>query len=139
VEVCITASPLRGDDQGGSRVMADCPKFMPALYNLQSNAVKLTNVGVRAGVDVTQDKPGQLALGVSDTGIDTVAQAVDKLLQNFYQPDNSNLRRHEGMGPGLALTRKIVELRHGMNTVESAPGEGSLPTVILPHAAATYY
>ncbi len=114
----------------------DRGKFKQVLFNLLSNAVKFTDEGGSVGVEIIAQPARRLALRVTDSGIGIDPKDVDKLFKNFHQLDNSNTRRHEGAGLGLALTKKIVELQQGIITVESAPGKGSVFTVILPCAAA---
>lgn len=116
-----------------STVTLDRSKFGQVLYNLLSNAVKFTDFEGKVTVDVTSVENRRLRLSVTDTGIGIDPKDVDKLFRNFHQLDNSITRRHEGTGLGLALTKKIVELQHGIITVESAPGKGSVFTVTLPY------
>ncbi len=54
------------------------------------------------------------------------------LFRPFIQLDSSLRRRYPGVGLGLALTKRLVELLGGRIVVESAPGQGSRFTVILP-------
>ena len=140
-EVCDGLSPMarkkhievrRSVADEVATVTLDRAKFKQVIYNLLSNAVKFTDDGGRVGVEVVQQQEGRLAIRVSDTGIGIAPRDVDKLFKNFHQLDSGNARRHEGAGLGLALTKKIVELQHGIITVESAPGQGSVFTVILP-------
>ena len=143
-EVCGVISPIalkkriavqRRVAQALTTVTLDRPKFRQVLYNLLSNAVKFTDDGghVDIDVDVARMDTPHLRIRVADTGIGIAPEDIDKLFKNFHQLDNSNTRRHEGAGLGLALTKKIVELQRGIITVESAPGRGSVFTVTLPY------
>jgi len=75
-----------------------------------------------------------LRLRVRDTGIGIEAEDFGKLFTEFQQLDSGTDRRYEGTGLGLALTRKIVELRKGTIRLESEVGKGSTFTVVLPRS-----
>lgn len=141
-EVCGVVSPLAQKkritlqqkvDGAFTTVTLDRAKFKQILYNLLSNAVKFTNDSGRVNIDLDALEGPRMRIRVTDTGIGINPGDIDKLFMNFHQLDNSNARRHEGTGMGLALTKKIVELQHGVITVESALGQGSVFTVTLPY------
>ena len=63
-----------------------------------------------------------------DHGLVTVTKVFDR----FYQVDNSQTRRHEGSGLGMALAKELVELHKGKISVQSIEGRGTTFTVMLP-------
>jgi signal transduction histidine kinase/ligand-binding sensor domain-containing protein/DNA-binding response OmpR family regulator len=69
---------------------------------------------------------------IRDTGIGIAQAEIPKLFDRFYQVDSSFTKEHEGTGIGLALTKELVELHHGIISVESKQGEWSEFTVSLP-------
>ena len=71
-------------------------------------------------------------LTVSDTGIGIMPEDIGQIFNEFKQVDSGASRRHQGMGLGLALTMKMVELQGGTIGVESEMGRGSRFTVVLP-------
>jgi signal transduction histidine kinase/Na+/proline symporter len=112
---------------------ADRDRLMQVLINLLSNAVKACPPG-RAGHIRVQVWPtaDTLLLSVEDNGkgiaLDQQAQIFDK----FFQAQNQSLRKPEGSGLGLSITKKIVELHQGRIWVESAPDQGARFFVELP-------
>ncbi|MCO5625140.1 hybrid sensor histidine kinase/response regulator, partial [Pseudomonas aeruginosa] len=66
-----------------------------------------------------------LRVEVIDTGIGFDMAAGSDLYQRFVQADSSLTRGYGGLGIGLALCRKLVELLGGELTHESRPGQGS--------------
>lgn len=112
-------------------VNTDRHKLSQVLTNLVSNAVKFTATGtikiVAAPLDDTR-----WFLEVSDTGIGISREALSFIFDEFRQVDDRLTRPYSGVGLGLAITRKIVELLEGEITVESSPDEGSRFRIVWP-------
>jgi signal transduction histidine kinase len=124
------AGPRSGDPARVSQI----------LRILVSNAMKFTAAG---GVQVTIDAfdaPQAAELGeglrltVRDTGVGIAQEALPHLFGTFTQADSSNTRRYGGAGLGLSIARSLIDLMGGDILVESALGEGSTFTVLLPAA-----
>jgi PAS domain S-box-containing protein len=112
-------------------IAADARKLKQILFNLLANAIKFTNAGGAVTLEA-RAVGSDVVLSVADTGIGISEEDQRELFRTFTQVDASLARRHEGTGLGLALTRRLVELHGGQITVRSAPGEGSIFTVLLP-------
>lgn len=94
------------------------------LINLVSNGVKFTDRGevtVRCSIaERTQDQL-LLLFAVQDTGMGIATELRDKVFQPFEQADTSTIRRHGGIGLGLAISKQLVEFMGGEIGVESGP------------------
>lgn len=132
-------------DARASEITADGIKFKQILYNLLSNAIKFTSEGGTvtlaaekaseiSGKNLAASSSSLLKISVTDTGIGIRPEDTDKIFEEFEQVDGSYSRRHEGLGLGLALTKRLVELHGGVIQVESRPGKGSIFSFILPAA-----
>jgi signal transduction histidine kinase len=111
--------------------VADARKFKQIMLNLLSNAVKFTPEGGRVSVRARRANGG-LEIAVSDTGIG-IAEADQKLVfEEFRQASGDYLKKSEGTGLGLALTRSFVELHGGRISLQSEVGKGSTFTFTLP-------
>ncbi len=73
-----------------------------------------------------------LAITVSDTGIGIPEEKLERIFEPFVQADGSTARVYGGMGIGLAVSQKLVELQGGTFQVLSAVGVGSQFTFTLP-------
>ncbi len=117
---------------------ADPIRLKQILFNLLSNAVKFTPEGGRITVAARVQGAGDgefVEIRVTDTGIGIEPGDMPKLFREFVQLDNASVRKGEGTGLGLALTRKLVELHGGRIWAESAgEGRGSTFTFVLPVA-----
>ncbi|MBC8489705.1 MAG: tetratricopeptide repeat protein [Bacteroidetes bacterium] len=125
----------------------DRDKIEKIVYNLLSNAFKFTpetgKVTFSATVFTHQNKiqlPVKLKklsgtfldITIKDTGKGISKEHLLRIFDRFYQVDNALSRQHEGTGLGLTLTKELVEMHHGVISVDSEVDEGSTFTVILP-------
>lgn len=114
-------------------VLSDLQALRGILDNLVNNACKYTKEGhVQLDLSELDGEPREFIFTVTDTGMGIAPDIQDKLFEAFSQADSSYTRRHEGVGLGLAISKKLVELLHGEISVESTPGQGSAFTVRLP-------
>ena len=112
------------------RFTADERKLKQILLNLLSNAVKFTpDDGALSLKAVLQDDGVEIS--VSDTGIGIEPEFQQKIFEEFIQVGD-HLRKQEGTGLGLAVTKKFIELHGGRIWVQSAKGQGSTFTFTLP-------
>lgn len=117
------------------------------INNLLSNAFKYTpgggNISVSAtfvnssdvsGMKVFQKKirSRYIRIDIQDSGIGIPEKYHDKIFDRFFQISDGKEYGREGTGIGLALTKELVELSHGVITLNSREGQGSLFTVFLP-------
>jgi signal transduction histidine kinase len=109
-------------------------KFKQIMLNLLSNAVKFTPDGGKVDVEARKLN-GSLEVAVRDTGIGIAPEDQAAVFEEFKQVGRDRMRRAEGTGLGLALTKRFVELHGGAIRLESAPGKGSTFTVSLPLAS----
>ncbi|BAB77706.1 ATP-binding protein [Anabaena sp. FACHB-709] len=114
------------------QVMGDSARLQQVVWNLLSNAVKFTPNGGK--IEVTLDKmEGYAQIVVSDTGKGIQPEFLPYVFDYFRQADSSSTRRFGGLGLGLAIVRKIVEIHGGTVTAQSLGEEqGASFTVRLP-------
>lgn len=107
------------------------------LGNLLNNAVKFTEEGgisVSATVEELPDGKTQLRLSVTDTGVGFAPELADRIFERFEQADISTSRRFGGLGLGLSIVKRLVEMMNGRVTAQSKQGEGSTFEVVCPIA-----
>jgi PAS domain S-box-containing protein len=114
------------------RMQLDPKAIRQALINLIGNAIKFTPAGGAIHVSASADPNGDLILRVSDTGIGIAEKDLELIFDRFAQVEDSYVRRHGGIGLGLHITRRLIELHGGTVSVESVLGEGSAFTIRLP-------
>ena len=108
--------------------IGDAEKIRQCLECLLDNAIKFTREGgVILRVTGKTASPGRwtLAFNVIDSGIGFVHQEDAELYQHFFQVDGSMTREYGGLGIGLSICRRLVELLGGRLTHHSQPGQGS--------------
>lgn len=113
-----------------AQVFGDEERLRLVFRHLLDNAAKFTKRG-RVSVDAA--KCGEmLKVRVADTGIGIPDDKQDSILAGFCQADNGTAREHEGLGLGLAISKKIVGLHGGRLWFVSKLGYGSNFYVTLP-------
>jgi two-component system, cell cycle sensor histidine kinase PleC len=116
-------------------IEADYRAIKQVILNLLSNALKFTPNGgrVQVGAEMLRDGgPTRVRLMVRDTGIGISPEDLDRLARPFEQIENQHSKTQQGTGLGLALTKSLVELHHGVLQLASEPGVGTLASVTLP-------
>ena len=111
-----------------AQLVGDRVRLQQVLVNLTTNALKFTERGqvlVEIGLAELQAERALLQFKVSDSGIGIAAADLARLFQPFTQVDESDTRRHGGVGLGLAICKRLVELMGGEIGADSEPGKGS--------------
>jgi signal transduction histidine kinase len=126
---------LTGDDTTGAvRLRADERRLRRLLGHLLGNAVKFTPRGGSISLTATLDGAGGVRIEVRDTGVGMSPEDLQRTLQPFAQLDTRLARRAGGAGVGLRLSRAIAEAHGGELLLDSAPGQGTTATLLLPRA-----
>ncbi len=114
------------------RLRADPVRLAQVLSNLLHNATKYTPRGGR--IDVTAVRAGrQVVLRVRDTGVGIPRALLDRVFDLFVQADRSLDRSEGGLGIGLTLARRLVEMHGGtIHASSEGPNRGSEFVVRLP-------
>ena len=115
-------------------VNADPTRLAQIITNVLDNAIKFTPSGGSVDVDVLREER-QAVLRVTDTGIGIAAEMRSRIFELFAQADPAMDRSPGGLGVGLTLTRRLVEMHDGTITADSeGRGRGARFTVRLPVA-----
>jgi signal transduction histidine kinase/DNA-binding response OmpR family regulator len=115
----------------GERVI-DAGKWERILSNLLANAIKFTPERGMVSVALLADTQDRVRLTVEDTGIGIPADTLPHIFDRFYQADNSQTRKYEGTGIGLALVKELTDLLGGTIDFSSEVGRGTRVTLVLP-------
>jgi signal transduction histidine kinase len=112
----------------------DPTRFVQVVSNLVDNAAKFTDRGGSIAVSAEVTGAGELVLSVKDTGIGIAPELLTRVFEPFTQGDRGSAQ--PGLGLGLALARRLVEMHGGHIDVHSdGPGRGSEFVVRLPVAS----
>ncbi|MBI1360729.1 MAG: PAS domain-containing protein [Alphaproteobacteria bacterium] len=113
----------------------DAVRIGQVLGNLLNNAVKFTDSGeisVSASVEESDDGQAILHFSVTDTGVGFAPEVAQRIFERFEQADISTSRRYGGLGLGLSIVKRLVDLMSGTVTARSAEGQGSTFEVTIP-------
>jgi signal transduction histidine kinase/HAMP domain-containing protein len=113
-------------------VWADRDKIAQVLTNLIGNAVKFTSSHGQVNVSVHKNGAAWVEVSVADTGPGIAPDEKNKIFDEFYQVRQSDKKKSRGVGLGLAISRKLVEMHGGKIWVESVVGKGSTFSFTVP-------
>lgn len=146
---------------GGAVICGDRDQLVQVIQNLLDNALKYAPPGgavhlsVQGCVDrmtaeapvlpdaarlalVSPDSPAErfALVRVRDEGPGLEREHLPRLAERFYRVEGQKSGDRPGTGLGLSIAKHIVNRHNGVLAVESAPGQGTVFTVLLPTAAA---
>ena len=100
------------------------PAFLDRIIdNLVGNAIKYTQEG---SVDIRIDMNAtEILISITDTGIGITPEFMPFIYQPFRQQYMGDNRPYDGVGLGLSITKRLVDLMYGKIDVDSSPNEGS--------------
>jgi signal transduction histidine kinase len=112
----------------------DALKLEEILQNLIGNAFKFTPEGkIEIRVKGLKEKR-RVEFVVEDTGIGIKQEDLPRIFETFHQLHEAHTGHYSGVGLGLSIVKKYLELMQGEMEVESEPGRGSSFTVTLPYS-----
>ncbi|MBI3707074.1 MAG: PAS-domain containing protein [Proteobacteria bacterium] len=114
------------------RLHGDHRAVKQVVLNLLSNAVKFTRSDGTVAVDLHLGSSGALALSVADTGIGIAEADLARVFEPFQQVDSSYHRVHDGIGLGLSISKRLMELHGGGLQIESEVDRGTTVTIRFP-------
>jgi signal transduction histidine kinase len=121
--------------QNGDRapIRADRESLARVFWNLLDNAVKYSPESRTAWLELEREGP-HLAVRVRDRGLGIPVEEQPQIFGKFVRGAAAKASNITGTGLGLAMAREIVVAHGGRIALESAPGQGSTFTVLLPPA-----
>jgi len=115
----------------------DPKRLHQVLGNVLSNALKFTPGGGRIDVRGTY-QGGAIEIEVQDSGAGIAPEFLPYVFDRFRQADSRSIRRHGGLGLGLAIARHIVEQHQGeIHATSEGPGHGTTVHIRLPVGTGT--
>lgn len=113
-------------------VLADETRIEQAISNLMSNAIKFTPAGGSIWVDI-EKSTDSVMIRVRDNGAGIHARDLPNIFDLYYQGGHTNDNASTGLGIGLLLVQRIVQLHGGSIEAKSeGPGLGSEFTITMP-------
>lgn len=112
-------------------VYADYARVVQILTNLLDNAFHYTPQDGQIKISATPNREF-VAINITDTGIGIAQDNQKKIFDRFFRAEDDAVQQVAGTGLGLAIVASLVEMHGGRITVDSALGQGSTFTVLLP-------
>ncbi len=112
--------------------ISDEEKIERVLWALLDNAIKFTPTGMVSVAVRRASQPGALEIEVADTGVGMAPEEVERALEGLSQVDPSARRRFRGLGLGLRMATRLIELLGGSMRVRTEAGQGTQFFVAIP-------
>lgn len=117
--------------------LADAARIEQVFWNIIKNAVKFTPAGGELRI-TTRNENGRVVVDFTDTGIGIEPELLPRIFDAFEQGRRATTSRHGGLGLGLAICKRVIEIHGGHISVQSeGPNRGATFTVGLKAIAAT--
>jgi len=114
-------------------VRADPAYIAYAIEEVIDNSIKFNKENGKVRIAARWDGEG-VCIDIEDTGIGISPENLAKIFEPFFQEDSSPSRQYSGLGLGLTIAKKVIELHRGYISVESQAGRGSCFKIWLPAA-----
>jgi signal transduction histidine kinase len=111
------------------RLRMDVELMKSCLFNVVTNAFQAMPVGGTLSL-TTEEQEGRFVLRVSDTGVGVSKENLTRLFEPFFTT------KSQGLGLGLAMTKRVIEEHGGKIEFSSIEGQGSEVTISLPLSTA---
>ena len=113
-------------------VYGDHARLVQSVANVLTNAAKYTDPGGEIRLELRRQSE-QAVIAVSDTGVGIAPELLPRVFDLFVQGDRSLDRSQGGLGIGLSVVKRLVEMHHGRVTARSeGTGHGSVFEIHLP-------
>jgi signal transduction histidine kinase len=135
-------------DMPNTRVLieSDPVRLVQVISNVLHNAIKFSDQGGRISISAELASPDtgarEVTVRIADSGIGISSEMLPRVFDLFTQDDTTSQRSQTGLGIGLALARRLIEMHGGSIDAHSdGPGRGSIFTLRMPvaHLAATIH
>ncbi len=116
------------DEMLNTKILGDSVRIKQVLMNLLDNAIKFTEKGtVKLSVDkiVSQEQNIEFEISVQDSGIGLSDEQCKDVFSIFTQGDNSRTRKYGGLGLGLVICKRLLNLMGSDIKLSSIPQKGS--------------
>jgi signal transduction histidine kinase len=104
--------------------MGDIGLIQRALENLLRNAIQFTPEGGEVTISISE-RPGSIAVAVSDSGQGIAAEDVPRIFDRFYRVRDGEEARSDSSGLGLAIVKRILDLHDSRISVVSKLDSGT--------------
>jgi PAS domain S-box-containing protein len=115
-------------------VYVDFTRLAQAVSSLLNNAVKFTPRGGRITLR-SAEEGAEVAISVSDTGVGIAPSTLPHIFDMFMQGEDPTGQPRDGLGIGLTLARRLIELHEGrIQAMSEGPGAGATFIIHVPRA-----
>ena len=122
-------------EQNLPKVLADSEKLKRVLNELLDNALKYTNKGFVTIAGSFDEHSNKIKIEVKDTGIGFPEDYAKLIIKAFSSEADEIEKSYQGIGIGLKLCKKFINLMNGTISIETSEGKGSTFTILLTAAS----
>lgn len=113
------------------KILGDEGTITEAVVNISNNAVKYSRPGSKVLINA-QEMEDKLVLTITDSGVGISDDDLPYIFNDFYSGKVNDKNIHKGVGIGLAISKRIIEIHGGSIAVDSEIGKGSQFEITIP-------
>jgi signal transduction histidine kinase/CheY-like chemotaxis protein len=114
-------------------VNGDGARLVQCMSNILTNSAKYTDRGGEIHIETRKEPPDEAVVTITDNGLGISEDLLPQIFQLFVQSDRSLDRSQGGLGIGLSVVQRLVDMHGGRVSAHSAgPGKGSTFEIRLP-------
>jgi signal transduction histidine kinase len=111
---------------------ADAARLQQVFWNLLKNAAKFTPAGGDVEISTRNPAPGRIEIVVADNGSGIEPELMSRIFEPFKQGHGATRLRSGGLGLGLTICKRVIDLHHGtIRAASEGPGRGATFTITL--------
>ena len=108
------------------------PALTQALINITQNAIKFSEPGNKVEITAGKSAGSMVTISIRDYGVGMKTEEARLAVVPFYQANDTRTRKHSGVGLGLPIAKRLIELHKGALSIDTDLDVGTNVNITIP-------